>query len=254
MALDYDDLLDRPRINGHLLTGDQSGEDLGLGGGGASIIYGTTDPSSGQGNDGDMYVKYVSGSSLAGIWGKVSGAWLPLNLFATYEWDFTKSLNAINNGTPVTLYGATRDSNGISFDGSTRAVDIPTNLLDYGYTYEFTVSSMNIQSSSSNNRLFTHKSDNSNGLVWRGATGKWGTWDNSNQWQESTITDKDFFDNCTVKIIISSDHKWHIYKDNVLVFEPPNAITLNTGGFSLGAHTDACYNMTITNFKIYPNT
>ena len=225
----------------------------GGGGGGASIIYGTTDPVSGQGSNGDLYVKYIVGKALAGIWGKVSGAWLPLNLFATYEWDFTKSLNAINNGTAIGITNATRNSNGLIFDSANDKASIPTNLLDYGNTYEITIASMSISSTGSNNRLFTFKSDNSCGLVWRGATGKWGTYDSSNGWQESTITTANYFDNSVLKIVITDDHKWHIYKDDVLVFEPSNAITLDTGGFALGASSNGCYNMTITGLKIYPN-
>lgn len=226
----------------------------GGGGGGATVYNGATDPTPNQGSNGDLYLRYITGMGIAALYGKIGGNWLALNLFLEYVWDFTLSLKALNNGTTITISGANRTTNGIEFTNSGSRANIPADLLTYGTTYEITIASMNMQATGSNNRLFTFRNDYSWGLVWRGATGKWGTYDSNNGWQESTITNPNYFDNSVLKIVITDDHKWHIYKDNVLVFEPPNAITLDTGNnFALGAGSNSCYNMTISNFKIYPN-
>ena len=226
----------------------------GGGGGGASILFGTTFPTSQQGSDGDLYVKYRTGLGLTALFGKISGEWNPLNLFAEYAWDFTKSLTSINNGTDVVLSGATRTASGIVLSGSYDYIRLPSSLIKPNYTFEITIDSLSVQSPSNNNRLFMFHTDS--GLVWRGATGKWGVWDSSNNWQESNITDKNYFDDCVLKIVIDGDYKWHIYKDDTLVFEPPNAITsyyTTSELLTIGANGNGCYNVTISALTAYPN-
>lgn len=226
------------------------------GGGSSGILYGNTDPTSQQGEDGNLYFKYVENKGVSRIFGKVNGDWLAYSMFLEYEWDFTKSLIAINNGTVITLNGgALRSDSGISFSSSGHYANIPADLLQTGYTYEIHISSLSIRTSSNNNRLFMFTDSNTHnaGFVWHGATGKWGVWDSINTWQDSSISDKDYFNNSVLKIKITTDGKWHIYKDDVLIFEPANAITLKNTAFVLGATSNSCYDMTITKFKIYPN-
>ena len=95
---------------------------------------------------------------------------------------------------------------------------------------------------------------NAEGFVYRGASGLWGTYDRGNGWQMSEISDREYFDHSILKIKITSDGKWHLYKNDVLFFEPPNAITLHNSTFALGSGdgtSTGAYNMSITAFKIY---
>lgn len=225
-------------------------------GGGAEILYGTVDPDVQQGNDGDLYCKYISGAGLSKIFGKVSGAWLMYSPYIEYVWDFRVSLNAINNGTAVTLYSNARVTpTGVEIYSPSGWIAIPPSLLSVGHTYELHIASLNITAPGNNNRLFVFSDSGQHdaGLVWRGATGKWGTWDSTNSWQESSITDKNYFDNSVLKIKITSDRKWHIYKDDVLVFEPPSAITLKNTEFAIGAASNGCYSVTVESFSVYPS-
>ena len=114
---------------------------------------------------------------------------------------------------------------------------------------------MSITSSSQNNRLFTYTTSEAlnAGLVYRGQSGKWAVWDNTNLWQESTINSKDYFNNSVLKIVIDSSGKWHIYKDNVVVFEPTNALPMVNTAFALGSSSYSANSTTISAFKIYPN-
>lgn len=228
----------------------------GGGGGGAEILYGIVDPDDvQQGNDGDLYCKYISGAGISKIFGKVSGTWLLYSPFLEYVWDFRVSLNAINNGTAVTLAGSSRRTqNGVEFYGQDGYVSLPVNLLQMGYTYEIHIASLNMAYTGTHNRVFMFTTNNSHdaGFLWR-SSGKWAVWDPVNLWQESSITDKDYFNDSVLKIKITTDGKWHIYKDDVLIFEPANAITLRYTAFVLGATTQGCYNMTISEFRIYPN-
>lgn len=245
--------------NRQFLTTDGAGGTYwspGGGGGGAEIIFGTSDPTSQQGADGDLYIKYINGVGIPAIYGKKNNDWLAYGLFFEYVWDFTISMNAINNGTAATLSGsASRSQSGVSIYGQNGYINIPAYLLQTGYTYEIHIASLNMQVPGSNNRLFMFSDTNTHnaGFVWRGATGRWGVWDSVNTWQESSITDKDYFDDSVLKIKITTDGKWHIYKDDVLIFEPANAIPLKNIAFVLGAETNNCYNVTISKFKVYPN-
>lgn len=64
-----------------------------------------------------------------------------------------------------------------------------------------------------------------NGLIYR-STGKWAFYNGS--WEESDIADGDFFDGANVKVYVDNNNKWHIYKNNVIVFEPSGAQPIST--------------------------
>lgn len=227
----------------------------GGGGGNANIIFGNSIPTPQQGNDGDVYIKYLSGVGLTALFGKISGAWESLNLFAEYMWDFTKSLMSINNGTEAIVRNAQQTASGIVFNSQSSYIQLPSTLIKRGYTFEIKIDSLSISSAGNNNRVFIFNSDS--GFVWRGATGKWGVWDSGNGWQESTITTPNYFDNSVLKIVIDSNYKWHIYKDNSLVFEPPNALTSyfnQNAPLTIGSSGgNSCYNMTVSAINACPN-
>lgn len=291
---DYPDLTNKPSVNSVTLTGNKTTRDLNIiqkmhladfellptadknnpdkfyfvddaggsgggggGGGGGSAIYsGTTDPDDSVGNNDDLYLKYVAGAGISRIFGKISNAWLPFDNFIEYDWDFTRSLNAVNNGTAITLDGgASRSASGISFSEADNKADIPPQLLQKGYTYEITIASLSITTTSSNNRVFMFTTTNAYnaGFYWQGSSGKWVVWDNVNSTQRSEISDAAYFNNSVLKIVIDNDGKWHIYKNDTLIFEPPLALPLQNTAFALGASSNACNNMTISRFRIYPN-
>lgn len=218
-----------------------------------NTLIGTSDPDNNTGNNGDLYLKDTS-FGISKIFAKINGTWKIYNPFIEYEWDFTSSVTS-NNGTMITLNGATRSSSGITIAGASQYASIPPTLLRLGYTYEIHISSMSITSSSLNNRLFTYTTSEAlnAGLVYRGQSGKWAVWDNTNLWQESTINSKDYFNNSVLKIVIDASGKWHIYKDNVVVFEPTNALPMVNTAFALGSSSYSANSTTISAFKIYPN-
>lgn len=252
------DLLDvnisNPITNGQALVYD-SANSVWINKTNSVAYYGTSDPSSNQGLNGDIYMKYVAGLGVSRIFGKISNTWMAFNNYLEFEWDFTKSLNAVNNGAAITLDGgASRSASGISFSEGDNKADIPPQLLQKGYTYEITIASMSITTTSSNNRVFMYTSNNAynSGFYWQGTSGKWTVYDPSGAIR-SEIDDPSFFNNSVLKIVIDNDGYWHIYKDNVVVFEPNRALVLQNTAFALGASSNACYNMTISRFRIYPN-
>lgn len=86
------------------------------------------------------------------------------------------------------------------------------------------------------------------GLAWHSATGKWGFYINS--WQDTDISDINYFANSTLKVYIDSNNKWHFYKDGVLFFEPNAAVAPN-GVWSVGANNISCIGLTITGIRVY---
>lgn len=176
-----------------------------------------------------------------------------------YHWDFTGAtpLVDLQQGYTLEQSGCTVGSTGLSFTSGASVLKMPLALWARGLTYEITIATLDIQQTSNHNRLLSYQGESgssyyySNGFIYR-STGYWGVYDRTNGWQMSTISDKNYFNNCVLKIEITADGHWKIYKDNVLVFEPsaalPNAAFANNG---VGAGSQAAYNMLITDLKIY---
>lgn len=118
------------------------------------------------------------------------------------------------------LRGVTYSAAGAVFAASGSAsIVIP--YFAGGMTLYLDVTSM--QLASGDHRRFIMASY-ANGLIYR-STGKWAFYNGS--WEESAITDGDFFDGAKVKVYVDANNKWHIYKDNILVFEPTGAQVIN---------------------------
>lgn len=166
--------------------------------------------------------------------------------------DFTK--NIIDKNHFVCPISSTKNiDNGLSFNAASDYFELDKYLFGKNMVYEIDVDSLNIQDVTRQNVLFRFVSDNLNGgFVYHYQTLKWAVWDRTNGWQDSDISDKDYFDNSIIKIIIDNLGKWHIYKDDNLIFEPTNALESTTTGFGLGSPTAAITNITINSFKIYP--
>lgn len=170
------------------------------------------------------------------------------------EFDFTKSTLDILSLIPITLSNVTQNSNGLVFNNANAYASLDGKLLRKGMTYEIEISSLNITDTTVHNDIFRYQDvdgSSSAGFAFRWQSQVWAVWDSVNKWQESSITNKNYFDNCTLKIKILDNGKWEIYKDDVLVFAPPTAPVLGTANFGLGSPNLAAKNMTIKSFRAY---
>lgn len=161
-----------------------------------------------------------------------------------YKWDFTKSLTDEVGGKTATLYGATRDVNGLHLAGVSQYVYLGTLALSNN-TIEIDFSSTNKQSGGTNvhGRLVTY--NNNAGLIWR-YTGKWSIYTTS--WQDSTFTDPNYFSGHTLKIYLDDYQKPWIYRDNDFMFKG-NAMWSNVT--EIGSNSNAYFNADITEVRIY---
>ena len=149
--------------------------------------------------------------------------------------DFTKASFTQNN--------VVFNSNGATFSTTNGRIPIPIARSDM--TIELDVASMSLTSGT--HRRFIMASS-TNGFIYR-STGVWAFYNGS--WKDSNITDGDFFDNCTVKVIIDNNNFWHIYKNGVLVWEPTLAQELGNDTSTIGASGSSINNAVITKMRIY---
>ena len=124
---------------------------------------------------------------------------------AIVNMDFTKASGTMSN--------VTFNSSGATFPASGNAfIRIP--LAHNDSTLYVDVASLKL--SSGTHRRFIMGTYDS-GFIYRDS-GVWAMY--SNGWENSQITDPNYFDDCIVKLYVDSNNKWHIYKNNVLVWEP----------------------------------
>lgn len=92
---------------------------------------------------------------------------------------------------------------------------------------------------------------NEQGFIYRD-NGKWSFYANNAWASDSSISDGSYFANSTLKVIIDSNGYWHIYKDNVLVYEPDRNLTLNSNtGILIGSNSASINAVSITGIHIY---
>lgn len=153
------------------------------------------------------------------------------------EWDFTSDAPLVGKklGLVLSAKNMTYSQDGAVFDstsdlkfgkiGTLRAIDL---FHDYYVSYSSITIEVKVKSMalvSGDHRRFIMGSTNS-GLIYR-STGVWAFY--SGSWQDFSETDGSFFDNSTVKVVIDSGNKWHIYKDNVLLWEPTKQYAISEG-------------------------
>jgi hypothetical protein len=104
--------------------------------------------------------------------------------------------------------------------------------------------------------FLTDSSQNGALLSWHYQNQCFATWDNETGWQDSTITDKNYFANSTVKIEFDNSGYVKWYKDNELIYTTPSPIGENNRvssvfriGKSMSTNT-TFYDMHIKNFKV----
>ena len=237
-------------LNSNLVaTSDiNNGNHIGISDDAAFIWYTITDTDEFtlDGASGTYYIKSIYGlkTSSAGGSGELG-----------LKFDFTKAPLDVLSLTPIKLENITQTVNGLVFNSSDAYAYFNGNMLQKNTVYEFEVASLSIADTSRHNALFRYQNVGSSqnaGLIYRYQTLKWAVWDSTNGWQDSDISDKDYFNNSVVKIKILNDGKWEIYKDDVLVFAPSLAMVFEgTENFGLGSPNASATSMTIKNFRAY---
>lgn len=152
-------------------------------------------------------------------------------------WDFTSSPQLVGKtrGIVITVSSVlTFGSEGAIFDSAADYIKIPTLQ-----PLEIEIEVPMMQLSSGTHRRFVMGTD-SNGLIYR-STGKWAFYNGT--WEDSGELSGSFFDDSTVKIIVDSDSKWHIYKDGVLWWEPTGSQALTAPG--IGSSSQSINNAVI---------
>lgn len=115
-----------------------------------------------------------------------------------------------------------------------------------GITVEVDIASMTMTLGNYHKRFVM--ASETRGLVYRKDTSKWGFYVTA--WEDSDISDINYFDDSTIKIEIDSNGYWHIYKDNTLIFEP--AASLNLTDFQIGSSGGQSIDAAIiTGIRIY---
>lgn len=175
--------------------------------------------------------------------------------FKKYGWDFKTSLTDSITGITATLEGtATQTTDGVEIDTSNDRIEIPNFVKSVGAlfsqcTIEIDIGDMILGGSTSNHHRFFMPTS-ANGLIYRN-NGKWAFYNGS--WAtDSNITDFDYFANSTMKIIIDSSYYWHVYKDDVLVYEPnrPYNVASASGLLYIGSTGESCLNTVIEGLRI----
>lgn len=169
------------------------------------------------------------------------------------NFNFKSSLTDSVNGFVATISGATRDSSGLHFSSSSNICNLPVELLSICRTYEIKMGLTSVATSSNGTLLSfgTYDNTSSHGLIYHYSSGKWGVWDHNNGWEDSDISDPDFFSGSVVKIEILPSNKWNIYKDDELVFSPNKIFSKVPNSFAIGGvGSNSYYNMTIESLVI----
>lgn len=167
------------------------------------------------------------------------------------EWDFTGSNPIIGkiHGISCSNTNVTFNANGANYSRTDATLSFVRPFFD-GCTIEIDVGSMSL--STGNHRRFVMATPES-GFIYRN-NGKWSLYGTTNSWStDSNISDGGFFANSTVKIIVDSNSYWHIYKNNVLVYEPDVKCSLNiiNKEFTLGASSYGINNVVVTGLRVY---
>ena len=118
-----------------------------------------------------------------------------------------------------------------------------------GMTIEIETGDLQLTSGSHRRFVMIGGSDSAVGFIYR-SSGKWAFYTDDYGWSETSETDGSFFDNCLVKIHIDSDGHWHIYKDGVLFWEPPQILNANYSYLVIGSTSGGIIG-TIKNVRIY---
>lgn len=166
------------------------------------------------------------------------------------EWDFTSAtpLVGIKRGITLTQKNVTFDANGAAFASTQSWIDLGSvgggNMFLPTVAIEAKVKSMDL--TSSDHRRFVMGTTDS-GLIYR-STGAWGFYSNGWGWDEFSETDGGLFSNSVIKAVIDDTNHWHIYKDDVLLWEPTRPLLITNG--YVGSTNQSINNVVIEWLKI----
>lgn len=180
------------------------------------------------------------------------------------HWDFTSETTplvdkvagytAILNNTP------TINSNGVHISADDQSITLPKALFMLDATYEIKFGAFDLKQTGTNSRLFVTRpieysgsSENPTcGLCYAyGESNIWGVYDTTNGWQLTEVSEKNIFNNGSLKIYVDILGKWHIYANGELMYETPNAPLIQQTIFSIGSGTASCEDIYVEDIKIY---
>lgn len=162
-----------------------------------------------------------------------------------YNWDLTQSLTDTVHGITATITNSTQDSSGVHLSAANAYLQINNAFLpNSSVTYEIDISASSRQGTG-HGRLFS-TTYNGYGFIYRN-TGKWAAYFGT--WQESSITDANYFAGHTLKVVYAKTGVPSLYRDNELILTwngPPQV-----GLWGVGSSSASFYNLSITAIRIY---
>lgn len=166
-----------------------------------------------------------------------------------FDWDLKSATPLVDKvrGMTATNSGVFLNENGAVFDAASDYLWFYS-ALENRITIEIDVVQMSLGTGNTK-RVVNEGLSNGNGLCWN-YNGKW-AFTSGNSTVNSEITDSGYFDGHTLKIVIDSESKWHIYRDSDLVFEPNVALSLSQRRFNVGASSKSIDNAIISAVRVY---
>lgn len=163
------------------------------------------------------------------------------------DFDFTKSLtDSVRNISAQLSSSATIDADGLHIPTTAAYVsinDLFTFINSDHNRVEVDMGNGSIINTNNNNRFFMWTG--TNGLIYRGNNG-WSIYNGS--WSSVFSTDKDLFNNSTLKVE-TLNNQVKIYKNGALLFTHNKGTQINT--FQFGSSANSCANLNIKALRVY---
>lgn len=173
------------------------------------------------------------------------------------KWDFTQSTAGLIRGLEPTLHGATRSSAGITFSGTADAATDYVAFEDIikpfpGITIEIDIAQMFLTNQwhecfISTANITTRNAGLYNGWSSSASQKRWMIQNTDGIWPSSQINES--FAGHTMKVRIDTSLKWHIYRDDVLFWEPDYVVPLNY--LRIGSSNLSLAGAVVTGVRIY---
>ena len=182
-----------------------------------------------------------------------------------YNWDFTTSIvDTMSGNTGELLGNLTQTSTGLDYNTDSQSIRLP-NAYARGRAIEIDVTNFDIQDSTDHNVRFVMTNMVASGqsgiLIWRkNTTIGWSSYQSAGGGWSShiygSLSDRNVFANCTIRLEVSSSGIASLYKDGVLIgdtdaVQPSDAGDLWIGSTSAASSGGNLYNVKITGVRIY---
>ena len=172
-----------------------------------------------------------------------------------FEWDFTSATPLVDKvrGETAISSDVTFNSSGAVFSSNQKGY-IVLSALARAFTIEVDIAELNLTSGTAG-RLLQVGISNGKGFNYRGS-GVWAVYSGYTNY-ETDITDPLYFSGHTLKIHVDESFKWHIYRDDDLIFEPNAEMTMErySGNSNitvyLGSGATSIYNAVISGVRVY---